>query len=325
MIGAGMRNLLIALVVASGHFLAAPPASAQFRPETGSAWREGVSFSQTVPESGASSLNGTVYLLSGSSGTGFKRFFEAYDIVEDGWRPLTPMPVGRTQFSVASGKGQIVATGGRVAGTADISKGSWMFSLSKSHWTQIAEMPGRRYGHMSAIVGNFLYVFGGQGNSPERIFRYNMSFGEWSVLPVKIPEQLSQSAIAVSGQDIIIAGGMTAAGRASRRVHVFNVKSQNWRTLPPLPVPLIAPAMGVLSDGLHVVGGYSKESQITRDVHYLLPKRGGAWREMPPLPEARHHAGYAVADDHLLVMGGAVGSGFFAPFTATNTVYIFKP
>ncbi|MEC9177957.1 MAG: hypothetical protein VYC76_00710, partial [Pseudomonadota bacterium] len=65
-------------------------------------WRSGVSFSQAVPESGATALNGAVYLLSGSSDTGFKRVFEAYNVVEDGWRPLTPIPVDRTQFSVAA-------------------------------------------------------------------------------------------------------------------------------------------------------------------------------------------------------------------------------
>ena len=122
-------------------------------------WRSGDSFSQAVPEAGATSSNGTVYLLSGSSGTGFKRFFEAYNIVEDGWRPLTPIPVDRTQFAVAAGSGQIVVTGGRVAGTSEATKSSWMFSTAKSYWTQITSMPGRRYEHMTAIIGSGCIVF----------------------------------------------------------------------------------------------------------------------------------------------------------------------
>lgn len=291
----------------------------------GAEWRSGDSFSQAVPESGAAALNGTIYLLSGSSGTGFKRFFEAYNIIEDGWRPLTPFPVDRTQFSVAAGSGQIVVTGGRIAGTSEATKSSWMFSTAKSYWTQISPMPGRRYEHMSAIIGNFLYVFGGVGDDTDKIYRYNLGAGEWSVLPGSMPEPLTQSGITVSGSDIIIAGGMTRTGRASREIHVFNTKSQNWRRLPSLPVALIAPAVGVLSDGVHVVGGYSNEPPKTYDLHYLLGDKARKWQRKAPLPEARHHAGYAVVNNQLIVMGGAVGSGFFAPFTATDTVYIFKP
>ncbi|RCL77666.1 MAG: hypothetical protein DBW69_02745 [PS1 clade bacterium] len=311
-------RFLFAAVLAFWFVLATVPGSK-------AEWRGGDTFSQAVPESGATSLNGTVYLLSGSSGTGFKRFFEAYNIVEDGWRPLTPIPVDRTQFSVAAGSGQIVVTGGRVAGTSEATKSSWMFSTAKSYWTQITSMPGRRYEHMTAIIGNFLYVFGGAGDDTDKIYRYNLGSGEWSILPGTMPVTLSQAGIAVAGSDIIIAGGMTATGQASREIHVFNVQSLNWRRLPSLPFGLIAPAVGVLSDGVHVVGGYSNEPQKTYDLHFLLSDKARKWQKKQSLPEARHHAGYAVLNDRLIIMGGAVGSGFFAPFTATDTVYIFKP
>ena len=153
-------RFLFAAVLAFWFVLATVPGSK-------AEWRGGDSFSQAVPESGATSLNGTVYLLSGSSGTGFKRFFEAYNIVEDGWRPLTPIPVDRTQFSVAAGSGQIVVTGGRVAGTSEATKSSWMFSTAKSYWTQITSMPGRRYEHMTAIIGNLSWR-GRAGSTPSR-------------------------------------------------------------------------------------------------------------------------------------------------------------
>ena len=61
-------RFLFAAVLAFWFVLATVPGSK-------AEWRGGDSFSQAVPESGATSLNGTVYLLSGSSGTGFKRFF----------------------------------------------------------------------------------------------------------------------------------------------------------------------------------------------------------------------------------------------------------
>ena len=312
-----MRFLISAVLAFGFVFAMAPGLKAE--------WRSGDSFSQAVPESGATALNGAVYLLSGSSDTGFKRVFEAYNVVEDGWRPLTPIPVDRTQFSVAAGSGQIVVTGGRIAGTSESTNSSWMFSSAKSYWTQITPMPGRRYEHMSAIVGNFLYVFGGAGDETDKIYRYNLGSGEWSILPRTMPVTLSQAGITVADNDIIIAGGITSTGRASREVHVFNVQSLDWRRLPSIPLGLIAPAVGVLSDGVHVVGGYTNEPLKTHSRHYLLASKARKWQDIEPLPEARHNAGYAVVDDQLIVMGGAVGSGFFAPFTATDTVYIFKP
>ena len=287
-------------------------------------WQLGTPVPQAVPNASAVTQDDMIYLLSGSVGNGLRRFFEAYDVRGDGWRPLTPLPVDRVQFAMSAGSGQIIATGGRVSGSSKISDGAWMFSPAKGQWSQLNPMPGRRADHVSAIVGQSLYVFGGTGDEIDKIYLYNMNTGLWSILETQMPVPVSQTAIMVKGDNIIIAGGVTSDGKATAIVQSFDTKTGSWRRLPSLPHPLIGAAIGLLDDGIHIFGGYTNAPQKTYDVHYLLSSRGN-WVKQAKLPEARHHAGYAVVNNRIFIIGGAVGSGFYALFTATDTVHIYAP
>lgn len=296
-------------------------------PSMAQAWRSGAALPQSVSGAVAASIDDRIYVLSGTVGTGIRRFFEVYDTRGDGWRPLPPMPVDRVQFSVAAGQGQIIVTGGFSIDTGKFSDTVWRFHPTRSLWTQMPAMPGRRAGHASAVIGNMLYVVGGVGAGAAQVYAYNLKQGRWSVLPTKMPIPASQIAITNYGHELVIVGGRDMNGRTIGAVQIYDTKANTWRKAPELPAPRSGAAVGLLGDQLHVVGGYRLSPPKTVDEHYVLDMAKGAtkWRRAAALPQARHHAAYAALPSGFYILGGALGGGFYAPFTATNSVHIFRP
>jgi len=303
-------------------------------PSWAQAWRSGAPLPQSVSGAVAAAIDDRIYVLSGTVGTGIRRFFEVYDTRGDGWRPLPPMPVDRVQFGVASGhgqikgQGQIIVTGGFSIETGKFSDTVWRFSPTQSLWTQMPAMPGRRAGHASAVIGNMLYVVGGVGAGAAQLYAYNLKQGRWAVLPTTMPIPASQIAITTYGDELVIVGGRDRNGRIIGAVQIYNTKTNTWRKATELPAPRSGAAIGMLGDQLHVVGGYRLSPPKTVDEHYVLDmtkQETAQWRRAAALPQARHHAGYAALPSGFYILGGALGGGFYAPFTATNSVHIFRP
>ena len=67
-------------------------------------WQRGAALPTAVPHAVAAEMEGNLFVLSGKVGQGLRSFFEQYDLRNDGWRPLTPMPVAISQFSLACGQ-----------------------------------------------------------------------------------------------------------------------------------------------------------------------------------------------------------------------------
>ena len=84
--------------------LAAPSALAE--------WREGTRLPTAVPHAVAAEMDGKLYVMSGKVGQGLRSFFEQYDLQNDGWRPLTPLPVNISQYAIAAGTGGSLSRGG---------------------------------------------------------------------------------------------------------------------------------------------------------------------------------------------------------------------
>ncbi|MDD9798150.1 MAG: hypothetical protein OXT03_03465, partial [Alphaproteobacteria bacterium] len=223
-------------------------------PSLAQAWRSGAALPQSVSGAVAASIDDRIYVLSGTVGTGIRRFFEVYDTRGDGWRPLPPMPVDRVQFGVAAGQGQIIVTGGRSIETGQFSDTVWRFNPTQSLWTQMPAMPGRRADHASAVIGNMLYVVGGAGAAAAHIYAYNLKQGRWAILPTQMPIPASQIAITTYGSKLVIVGGRDRNGRIIGAVQVYDTKANTWQKAPDLPAPRSGAAIGMLGDQLHVVG-----------------------------------------------------------------------
>ncbi len=108
---------------------------------------------------------------------------------------------------------------------------------------------------------------------------------------------------------VAVVGGITADGRASARVDLYDPRRKRWIRLPDLPEARHH-AMATSREGrLYVVGGYRPDEVgggPSDTVWVLFDRR---WRALPRLPEPRAAGGAAIVRNRLYVVGGVRPGG----------------
>lgn len=288
-------------------------------------WRQGMKLPASLAYAEAAVIDGEIYVLRNNRHAGKDKFFEAYDIRGDGWRPLLPLPVDRHDFAMAVSLDQLFVTGGINPETDAMSNGMWMYSARKAQWYQFPPMPGKRAHHRSVIIDPYLYIIGGQGDDMDKIYRYHLTRSVWESLPLTINLPTRAFAAVADGEDIIIAGGRDDNNIMTDKVWSYNTQDKDWQQLARLPRPMSGGGLVQQADGLHFLGGYSQTPEKTWDTHYLLANNRREWVALEALPAPRHHAAVVGFENRIFMLGGAVGVGFYAFFTATDNVFIYQP
>lgn len=127
---------------------------------------------------------------------------------------------------------------------------------------------------------------------------------DWEVrAPLPLPRtEVVASAV---GSEIVVLGGLTPDGSASRRVDAYSPGPNRWRRVRDLPIGVHhAMAVGV-GGRLYVLGGYTADGAPLRTA-FMLER--GSWRSLPRMPFPRAAAGAGVAGRWIVVAGG-VGAG----------------
>ena len=287
-------------------------------------WQTGAKLPTALPQAAAAEMDGKLFVISGKAGQGLRSFFEQYDLRGDGWRPLTPMPAEISHAAIAAGTGRVFVSGGRENNGARLSSSLWMYAPDTAIWLELGAMPSARAEHISVYARDRLFVFGGVGKDAARVQSYDMEKGVWRSWKNRMPVPVSDAAYTKDGDEVIIAGGLNGAGRPVKNVQAFNLKNGTWRQLPPLPVAVTGGALGVINDALHFAGGFSPaRGKVMESHNRLIGKR---WQRQTPMPDGgRHRMAYFANGDKFVLIGGAVGGGFYALFTASDRVSIFRP
>lgn len=287
-------------------------------------WRDVSRLPTAVPHAVAAEMDGKLYVMSGKVGQGLRSFFEQYDLKNDGWRPLTPLPTNISQYAIAAGTGRVFVTGGRDNTTARLAAGLWMYAPDTAVWLELGALPSPRADHISYFDGARLFVFGGIGRDAATVQSFNTTTGSWSNWKNPMPVPVSAAAFAKRGDELIFAGGIDGRGRPVHAVQAFNIKTGKWRTLPNLPLAISGGALAVIDGDLHFAGGFSPaKSQVLKSHNKLVGQR---WQRQGELPGGgRHRMAYYGNDDLFVLIGGAIGGGFYALFTASDRVSVFTP
>ena len=77
---------------------------------------------------------------------------------------------------------------------------------------------------------------------------------------------------------------------------------ESWLLLPHMPISLADPALSVVGDAIHIVGGFSAMGPST--AHLRFDPGQLQWTELPALPVARADATAVTVDGKLYVLGG---------------------
>lgn len=186
-------------------------------------------------------------------------------------------------------------------------------SFSTIDWSTVAPSPLPRVEAQGAVVDGKLYVLGGEIKNSSQLLNtvdvYDPVNNTWMGI-TNMPEAITHAGTTVDGKDIYLAGGYVGkptGGRffATTNVWKYNIDTQTWTALPPLPQARGGGALELLERELHFFGG-SDIKRMDKGDHWILSLDDliKGWTPAAPLPNPRNHLGDAVFGGRLYAIGG---------------------
>lgn len=286
-------------------------------------WRQGPSLENARAGLSAVEFGGNIYAAGGAGLINPRDDFEVYTPATGRWRPLSPLPVGLERFGFAAGEERLWLAGGYSASSGnEPSAEMWSYDPAQDVWQAETALPGPKAAFSLIALDGRLYAIGGEEGAAG-VFVYDIEASEWSA--VEAPPETGRrgaAALVVDGEIWLIGGAI--AGEATARVDVFDPASGVWRIGPALPEPRAGHAAALHEGAVHVFGGRSADLRRTLDDMLVLEPGARRWQTGPRLMVPRTEAAAAAVGDDIFLIGGGAGSGFFAPFTAVDSVDILR-
>jgi N-acetylneuraminic acid mutarotase len=180
-------------------------------------------------------------------------------------------------------------------------------SMSEFSWTRGASMPSPGAEASSVILGNKIYIIGGEDadkKAATNIVRiYDPNTDSWSAsAPLPIP--LDHTGSAAHNGKIYVVGGFTAEGKKpTDTLFIYDPDTNKWQRGKPLPGPRGALTADFINGTLYAIGGLDASHTPVGTNEAYDPKTN-TWTEKAPMPTARHHHTSVAADGKLYVIGG---------------------
>ncbi len=196
-------------------------------------WRE-LAMMPTARGAGAAAVVGDkIYVVAGRPGAMNK--FEAYDISDNAWTTLAPLPstyADRNHIAATAIGGKIYVAGGRYGGGGFGSPRTASLDIfdpasgSPGTWTTGMSMPRARGGVNGVAANGCFFVWGGEGQGigePNDVFPdhdvYNPRTNTWtSLLPLPTPIHGVTGAAFVGGLIYMPGGGLESGGSSGSNI-----------------------------------------------------------------------------------------------------------
>lgn len=203
-------------------------------------------------------------------------------------------------------------------------------------WNTVKPVPVARSEAANATVDGNLYIFGGFvkttvnsiATQTARSDVYNSVNNTWTQIR-DLPTPLTHPGTAVDGRNIYIAGGYPGNPGgdqifATTDVWRYNVDTNSWLAMPPLPEARGGGALTRLDRELHFFGG-SDINRADKGDHWVLSLVDSSmgWRSVAPLPNPRNHLADAQFGGKLYAIGGQRGQN--RDLVAQTSVHMWNP
>jgi len=221
-----------------------------------------------------------------------------YDPATDSFSQGAPMPSERARGAggVAVHNGKIYYVGGLHDGVAV----PWLdvYDPVANSWTSLPDMPTARDHFHAAVIGGKLYAIGGRnvliGATTAANEVYDISAGQWSTGLAPLPTPRGGFAAAALGDEVLIIGGEGAGSQAFNTVEAYNVLTDTWRTLAPMPTGRHGIQAAVCNGGVYIAaGGKVAGGSQPSDLHEVFFLGEPA----PCNPPSSPPSGSSIADD----------------------------
>jgi len=314
--------------LAAGAAAAQAPAPAGAGPASGvtlgGPWQVGPALEHPRAGLSAVALDGLVYAAGGAGVVDPRDDFDVLDPAAAVWRGLKPLPQGLERFGMAAADGRIWIAGGYSAESGEEPVADmWSYDPAADVWQSEPALPGPKAAFSLLAFDGRLYAIGGEAGL-QGLYVFDLEARDWSALDAP-PQTARRGAASVVLEDRLYLIGGVRNGVSSARVDVFNPQTNEWSRAPDLPQPRAGHAADTVNGALHVFGGRSADMRRTLDGHLVLRPGATGWETAPSLPSPRTEMAAATVAGAVHLVGGGVGGGFFAPFTAVDSVDVIRP
>ncbi|NXD06671.1 KLH34 protein, partial [Nothocercus nigrocapillus] len=174
------------------------------------------------------------------------------------------------------------------------------FDVYNHRWRALTHVQDRVQNHSICVVGNFLYVLGGEieggalGDAKtdkvfsvtNKVHRYDPRFDRWTQVTGML-EKRCQFSSCVLGNSICAIGGRGENGLLHSSVEVYDISRDRWRKAAELPCKIHGHAGAICKNTIYISGGKcTGQASTSKDV-YSLSSLEGQWMEQAPMSIAR--------------------------------------
>ncbi|MGB7159451.1 MAG: kelch repeat-containing protein [Tepidisphaeraceae bacterium] len=236
-------------------------------------WTRIADLPKRITHAGVAVDGRNIYLAGGYVGTGpgFQQQFGTnevwrFNVDAQQWTAMPALPADLASGGLVVLGRELHYFGGNDAARDDVGV-HYVLSLdAPTTWASAAALPSGRSHLGYAALGGKIYAMGGQFGIDEDLETENLvhvwdpaSPGAWAALAT-MPAKVSHisSSTFVHGDRIIVAGGETANGAATKGVFAYDPLANDWDTLTSLPAPRFSGAARAIDGVLYFTGGSSQ-------------------------------------------------------------------
>ena len=195
---------------------------------------------------------------------------ERFNFLNQTWKPLAELNIGRIAPAAVVFENQIFVCGGVINVSSDDATDSIEvldLNVNPPTWQEFAvKLPIEVGGHKCVVYGNRLLIIGGEtdeGTLPlDTIYELLLVPPYSSKLLCRMKKKRAFHGVEIFNDKVLIAGGK----EAETDVEIFDITRNECVEMPPLPSPLSLMATVRRDDTMLLVGGRVKENKFSNEI-----------------------------------------------------------
>lgn len=223
-------------------------------------------------------INGLLYVAGGTDEKAqLTTRLDVFDPVANYWtnRASLPTRLHHTAGAVLDGKFFVVGGLQEREGLTSVV----VHDPATDQWTAGPELPEPRAGHSVVALNDTLYVVGGtDGQNHFYGTVLTLKGGRWAPSS-PMPHAVSSAFVAATTNAIFVAGGKATNGQSIATFQRYDIATDRWELLPPMPEPRADGSDGHWVNGeLYILGGWANKPPLPQQDVFAYNPKTRTWR-----------------------------------------------
>jgi N-acetylneuraminic acid mutarotase len=259
-------------------------------------------------------VNDILYSVGGMDGIGVLLKLDKYNIAQDTWEALAPIPEPRDGASAVGAAGKIYYFGG---GQSPWKVSNYEYNPSSNTWLKKSNdcVAGR---NMACCQYNdTVYVIGGERikiGISNSVHTYDPQSDTWTAKSSMNTARTKLAVCAVNGK--IYAIGGTDGSSALNVVEEYDPQRDQWTTKAPMPTARMSLACTEAGGRIYAIGGDNGNNSLNTVEEY--DPQQDSWTVKSPMPTSRMGLGANSVNGRIYAIGGYDGLTFLGTVEEYN-------